>query len=437
MCCAEIIFHAKEERGLRMQLPETVTTVKHGDTEIYLLGTAHVSKQSVTDVTTCVEEIQPTSICIELCESRYKSIRDRDSWKKMDIFQVFKEKKVLFLIAQLILSSFYRKLGKQLEVTPGAEMIQGADEAEARDIDLVLADRNIEITLRRVWGGLSLFQKAKFILTMIPSFLFNAEEIDDATVEELKEQDNLEAAMDEMGKGFPGIRERLIHERDIYLSEMIKSAKGDKVLAVVGAGHVPGIVERLKEEHDLATITEIPRPSIWPKLITYIVPLTVILVFTIVTIFKGFDDAVSDIKVWIIANMILGALGAMVALAHPVTTLVTAVVSPISSLIPTIPAGIIAGLVEAHFKKPTVEDLEGVPEATETIKGWWSNGFTHLLVIFFLASMGSALGAWFSIFFLGKTILTTIVEYWPIFVGAITLLAITLHLTTSRKSTYA
>ena len=416
-----------------MQLPETVTTVHYKDAEIYLLGTAHVSKQSVEDVVTLTEAVSPDAICIELCESRYKSIREKDSWKKMDIFQVFKEKKVLLLIAQLIMGSFYRKLGKQLEVTPGAEMIKGADEALARDIPLVLADRDIEITLRRVWGGLSFVQKLKLVGSLLPSVLFSEAEIDSKTVEELKEQDNLEYAMDEMAKSFPAIRERLIHERDIYLAEMIKTTPGKKIVVVVGAGHVPGIQQRLLEENDLAAITELPKPSVWPKIISFSIPLLLVLVIAISFITGATDDALDNVKIWIIANMILGAVGALIALAHPVTIIVTALVSPISSLIPTLPAGVVAGLVEAHFKRPTVEDLQGVAEASESLKGWWSNGFTHLLVVFFMASMGSALGAWVAVGALGPTIIKTVAQYWPYFIGAFVLLAITVTLTTQKK----
>lgn len=406
-----------------MELSPNIEVVKYEDKEIYLLGTAHVSKKSVEEVTQSVADLSPDTICVELCEARLKSIEDRDNWKKMDIFKVIKEKKTVFLFAQLMMSSFYRKLGKDLEVTPGAEMIQGVTEARGNDIELILADRNIEITLRRVWGGLGFFQKLMFASSLLSSFVFPSEEkIDDETIEKLKESDHLENAMDEFAQAYPGVRERLIFERDIYLAEKIKASKGKKILAVVGAGHVPGIKQRLFEENSLEPITEIPPKSIVPTLIGWSIPLLIIALIAWGYVDGGAQKGTEMVMIWVIMNSVLSALGAAIALAHPLTILTAAISAPITSLIPVIGVGYVAGPVQAFLKKPTVEDLEEVPNAVETVKGFWHNPLTRVLLVIMLTSIGSVIGT-----FGAPTLMAKVMVDKPEIQAAITV-ADTLHI---------
>ncbi len=376
-----------------MSYPDSVTVTTFGDKEIYLLGTAHVSAKSVEEVTEMVKLTDPDSICVELCEARLKSIRDRDSWKKMDIFKVLKEKKVPFLFAQLLMSSFYRKLGKELEVTPGAEMIQGVTESENSSAELVLADRNIEITLRRVWGGLKFWQRMNFAASILSSFFVKGEEIDTDTIEQLKEKDHLEHAMDEFAESFPGIRRPLIDERDIYLTEKIKNAPGKKVLAVVGAAHVKGIVAHMEDDHDLDEINVIPKELPIIKIIGWVIPLIVIALIAF-GFTRSTEIGTASIIIWIMVNGIFSAIGAIIALGHPLTIITAFIAAPITSLNPTIGAGIVGGLAQAFIKKPTVEDLENVPDAMESFKSFRSNSFTRVLLVFIMVSLGSFIGTW-------------------------------------------
>lgn len=387
-----------------MELSPNIEVVNYKDKEIYLLGTAHVSKKSVEEVTESVKTLAPDTVCVELCEARLKNIEDRDNWKKMDIFKVIKEKKTIFLFAQLMMSSFYRKLGKELEVTPGAEMIQGVTEARENNLELILADRNIEITLRRVWGGLGFFQKLLFSSSLLSNMLFPSDEkIDDETIEKLKESDHLENAMDEFAKAYPGIRERLIFERDIYLAEKIKASKGKKILAVVGAGHVPGIKERIFQENELEPITELPPKSLLPKIISWSIPLAIIALI-VWGFYKGGADVGTKMAIiWVAMNGILSAIGAAIAFAHPMTILAALVAAPITSLNPMIGVGFVTGMVQAYFKKPTVEDLEEVPNATESVKGFWANAFTRVILVVILSSIGSMIGTFGAPVFMAKT----------------------------------
>ncbi len=372
-------------------LPKAVTKYEIGDKEIFIVGTAHVSKESVEDVARTVELVDPDTICVELCESRYKSIIEKERWKKMNIFKVVKEKKSLFLLTQLIMGSFYRKIGEQLDVPPGAEMIKGIELAEEKKKELVLADRNIEVTLKRVWGGLGFFGKIKMAMQLISS-LFIAEEIDSESVEKLKEKDQMEEMMQEFSKGLPHVKERLIDERDVYLAEKIRTAPGKKVVAVVGAGHVKGMLNYLDKENDLTEIIQIPKPSIWPKIIGWSIPALIIGIISYGFFKNGAEQSMDSIYIWILVNGIFSALGAAIALGHPLTVLTSFVAAPITSLNPMLAAGWFSGLVQAVIKKPTVEDMENLKEAFDSVKGFWLNPVSRVLLVVILANAGSTIG---------------------------------------------
>ncbi len=197
-----------------LKLPSSVKNIEVNGKNVYLVGTAHVSKKSVEDVKETVDIVNPDTICVELCESRYKTITQRDSWKKMDIFKVIKEKKAVFLFAQLLMSSFYRRLGEQLDIKPGAEMIEGINIAKAKNKELVLADRNIEITLKRVWGHLNFWNKFKMASQVFASMFFT-DKIDQKMVEDLKNQDQLGNVLETFAEEYPEVKKRLIDERDV------------------------------------------------------------------------------------------------------------------------------------------------------------------------------------------------------------------------------
>jgi len=380
-----------EPETSKTSLPNSVTAITIDNKKIYIVGTAHVSKQSVKDVETTIALVNPDTICVELCESRYKSMKDKDLWKKMDIFRVVKEKKTVFLLAQLIMGSFYRKLGEQLDVPPGAEMLKGIELSESMNKQLVLADRNIEVTLRRVWAGLSFWGKMKMMSQMLGS-LFVSEEIDGSMVESLKQDDQLEKMMEEFSKGFPGVRSRLIDERDIYLAEKIRTAPGETIVAVVGAGHVKGMLECIKTPHDLTEITKIPAPSIWPSIIGWGISASIIALFVIGFFTGGAEKSIHSIYIWILVTGTFAAIGTAIALGHPLAILTAFVAAPITTIHPLLAAGWFAGLTQAFLKKPTVEDMENLKTAFDSLKGFWGNSFCRVLLVVIMANLGSSIG---------------------------------------------
>jgi pheromone shutdown-related protein TraB len=382
-----------------ISLPERVSHVKVDDKDVYLVGTAHLSQESVQDVRTTIEQVRPETICVELCKSRHQAITQADTWSKMDIFKVIREKKAVFLLAQLIMTSFYRRLGEKLHIQPGAEMLEGIRLAEETKARLVLADRDIEITLKRVWGYLGFWSKLKLAMQLTMG-IFIQDEIDADTIEVLKQKDQLEGIMAEFADKFPEIKRRLIDERDTYLAQKIRSAPGKTVVAVVGAGHVKGILGEIQQEHDLTELTRLPPKSIWPKIVGWGVPL-LIFALLVYGFTKGTAHGFGNIYIWILVTGGLSAVGAALAMAHPLTILSAFLAAPITTLHPLIAAGWVAGLVQAFIKRPKVSDLEDLPNAISTLKGFWTNPVTRILLVVALANLGSMLGSYVGLFWIG------------------------------------
>jgi pheromone shutdown-related protein TraB len=371
-------------------LPPRVTRVQVQDRDIYLVGTAHLSKESVEDVRMTIEQVRPEAICVELCKARHQTMTQADNWRKMDIFKIIRQKKAVFLLAQLVLSSFYRRLGQKLGIQPGAEMLEGIHLAEQTGATLVLADRDIDITLKRVWGYLGFWNKLKLAMQMMMS-IFLTEKIDTDMIEQLKKQDQLEAIMAEFAQRFPEIKRRLIDERDTYLAQKIRTAPGKIVVAVVGAGHVEGIRSQIHEDHSLDELTKLPPKSIWPKVFGWGIP--ALIVGLIAWSFThSTRQGIENIYIWILVTGGFAALGAGLAFAHPLTILASFFAAPVTTLHPLIAVGWVAGVVQAFFKRPKVSDLEDLPLAIESFKGFWTNPVTRILLIIVLSNVGASIG---------------------------------------------
>ncbi|MBN2706391.1 MAG: TraB/GumN family protein, partial [Deltaproteobacteria bacterium] len=301
-------------------LPASVRRLRAADKDIYLVGTAHVSARSVSDVEETIRRVRPDSVAVELCPSRHQAMTRREQWQQMDIVKIIREKKALFLLAQLILSAFYRRLGQQLGIEPGAEMMAGIREAESLGAELVLADRPIDITLKRVWGYLGWWQKSKMVFHLLSGVLFS-EEIDREMVEEMLNQDQLENLLGEFTNGFPEVKHRLIDERDIYLAQKIRQAPGNSLVAVVGAGHLDGITRELEHESDLAMIMALPPRSPWSRIVKWSLPLLIVGLIVAGFFRGGGQHSLESIYIWLLVNGLLSGLGAALAGGHPLTIL--------------------------------------------------------------------------------------------------------------------
>ncbi|MGY3715479.1 TraB/GumN family protein [Sutcliffiella cohnii] len=367
-----------------------ITTLNYEGKQIILIGTAHVSKKSAEEVKEVIEREQPDTVCVELDEPRYQSIMAGNQWKDMDIFKVIKEKKASLLLMNLAISSFQKRMAKEMDIKPGQEMIQGIESAKEIGAQLVLADRNIQITFARIWGNIGLFGKAKLLMQIIYSILSN-EKVSEEDLEKLKSQDMLDAMLEEFTESFPKLKTPLIDERDQYLAEKIKRAPGNKVVAVLGAAHVPGIRKEIFKKHDLKELTKLPPKSKAPKIIGWMIPILILAVIAYTFISNptaGMQQTIS----WILWNGSFSAIGTAIAFGHPLAILTAFFAAPITSLNPLLAAGWFAGLVQALLRRPSVRDFERLSEDVYSVKGFWNNKVTRILLIVVLANLGSSLG---------------------------------------------
>ncbi|WP_282172015.1 TraB/GumN family protein [Cytobacillus firmus] len=369
---------------------ENITRIHLDGKEYILIGTAHVSKHSAEQVKEVIEAEQPDSVCVELDEQRYQSITEGSKWKEMDIIQVIKEKKASLLLMNLAISSFQNRMADQFGIKAGQEMIQGVESAKETGANLVLADRNIQITFARIWGNLGLKGKS-LLLSQVIASIFSKDTITEEELEKMKNQDTINAILNEFTDSFPRLKKPLIDERDQYLAQKIKDAPGEKIVAVLGAAHVPGIKEEIKKEQDMVKLTERPPKSNVPKIIGWSIPVFILAIIAY-TFFANPSAGLAQTISWIIWNGSLSALGAAIAMGHPLTILTAFVAAPITSLNPLLAAGWFAGLTQAYMRRPNVRDFETLTEDVFSVKGFWRNKVSRILLIVVLSNLGSSLG---------------------------------------------
>ncbi|MGM0750740.1 MAG: TraB/GumN family protein [Bacillota bacterium] len=369
---------------------KNITRIHMDGKEYILIGTAHVSRLSAEQVKEVIESEQPDTVCVELDEPRYQSIVEGDKWKDTDIFQVIKDKKATLLLMNLAIGSFQRRMAKQFGIKPGQEMIQGIESARETGAELVLADRNIQITFSRIWNAVGFSGKAK-LMTQIIYSIFSNDTITEEELERIKSQDMLDSMLNEFTQVFPKLKTPLIDERDQYLAQKIKDAPGERVVAVLGAAHVPGITKEIYKEHDLDKLNERPAKSKWPKIIGWAIPITILAVIAY-TFISNPDAGIQQGISWILWNGGFSALGVAIGLGHPLAILTAFVAAPITSLNPLLAAGWFAGFVQAYFRRPNVGDFDSLSEDVLSVRGFWRNKVTRILLIVVLANLGSTLG---------------------------------------------
>jgi len=376
--------------------PDMVHRLRAGCREIILIGTAHVSRESVDLVSDVIEREQPDTVSVELCQSRYDSIRQKKQWQDTNIVKVIRERKAFLLLSNLLLASFQRRIAERLEIRPGEEMMAAIDSGEAAGAQIHLADRDIRITLSRTWRAMGLWHKIKLLFQLILS-IGDIDEISEQEVEKMKQADVLETLLADVGRSLPILKEILIDERDRYLTEKIRTAPGKKIVAVVGAGHVPGIKAYWQAAIDIAPLGTVPPRKRAFLAVKWLFPLAIILLILLGFFFGGADTGTSMLTWWVLANGVLAGVGAAVAMAHPLTVLSSILAAPLTSLNPMIAAGWVAGLVEAFSRKPRVRDLEGLPEDILSMRGFWRNKVTRILLVVVFTNIGSSLGTFVAI----------------------------------------
>ncbi len=368
--------------------------LKVADKEIVLIGTAHISRDSVDTVRRVIAEEAPDSVCIELDQQRYRSLTDTKAWQSLDLVKAIRQGQGAFLLANLALSAFQKRMGLQTGVKPGAELAAAAEVAKEQGAEICLIDREIRTTLLRAWRKTGLWKKLQVFAALF-SGLFESQELDEEQLTALRQGDTLTAMLDEMGDILPSMKTVLVDERDQYMAEHLRQAPGKRLVAVVGAAHVPGIRRRLAEPGNpdcIAELSQIPPKPLLSRVLPWVIPAVVLGLFVVGFLFGDRSRLTEAAIAWVLANGLFSAAGTVLALGHPLTVVTAFIAAPITSLNPTIGAGFVTGLVQAMIAGPTVRDLEEAGDDLATARGWWSNRLTRVLLVFFFSSLGSSLG---------------------------------------------
>ncbi len=370
--------------------------------EIILLGTAHVSKESIKEVEDVIRAEAPDCVCVELDAVRYKALTSGTAWQEIDIVKILKEGKGFLLLANLVLASFQKKLGADLGVKPGDEMKATIEVSEELGIKTELVDRPIHTTLKRAWAKSSGMGRSK-LLTALLNAAFSKEKLEAEEIEKLKNQSAMDNMMEEMAEYLPNVKEVLIDERDRYLASNIWKSSGKKIIAVLGAGHLPGTERFIKELEagtkttDVSDIDVIPPKSIFSKVLSWIFP-AAILGLIAFGFYKGGGAKTGNMLIaFILWNGGLAAIGALIALGHPLSVLISFLGAPITTINPFLGIGMLSGLVQAWAKKPQVRDMENLTDDAVTLRGWYKNRITKVLLVFVLSSLGSAIGTFITV----------------------------------------
>ena len=375
--------------------PPDVHCLKLGEREIFLIGTAHISRESVELVRQVIAGEKPDCVCVELDEKRYEALAKRKTWELLDLREIIRKKQLSTLLINMLLASYQKRLGDQMGVKPGTELLEAVQEAEKYGIPVALCDRDVRVTLRRAWNSTSFWRK-NYLLASILTSMFEETEITEDKLRELKESDVLSELLSELGQAMPELKRVLIDERDTYLAEKIKASKGSRLVAVVGAGHVAGIKTALGEDRrdQLEAINIIPPVSpIW-QVVGWAIPALIVLALVVIAVTKGTAVAGDNLLFWILATGLPAAFGAVLALAHPLTILGAFVGAPVTTLLPVLGVGHLTAFIQVMAQPPLVIDFETVLKDMGTVRGWWRNRLLRLFLAFMLPSFGAMAGMW-------------------------------------------
>ena len=366
-----------------------------------IIGTAHVSRSSAVAVKEMAESGDYDAIAVELCQARYDALTAERKWTDLDLYKIIREGKAGLVMANLALSAYQRRIADQFGIEPGAEMRAAAVAAKKLDLPLQLVDRDLATTLRRSYSSVPWYKRF-YLMAGLAFGMVSSDEIDEESIEKLKEGDILESTFTEFAEHSPELFEALITERDRYMAVRLRQentdADGRTVLVVIGAGHMDGLAGHLESSTvsprlEREKLERLPKRAKWPRLIPW-----AIMVLVLAGFFIGFSRSPELgwelVVIWVAINGGLSALGALIARGHPLTVLSAVVAAPLTSLNPTIAAGMVTGLVESWIRKPRVSDLENLRFDITTLKGWFRNPATRILLVFFLSNLGSAIGTW-------------------------------------------
>lgn len=396
---------------------QPIARIHRDGVEYVLLGTAHVSRASVEAVREILERESFDAVAVELCEPRYKSMRDPESFRNLDLFQIIRQGKAGLVAANLALSAFQRRLAEQFGIEPGAEMKAAIDGAEARDVPVWLIDREVGITLKRAIRSVGFLDRMG-IMGGLAASLVTREDVEESEIEKLKEGDMLGSMFSEFARESPPLFEALISERDRYMTARLREESDEaaregkpvkRVLAVIGAGHLAGIEHAVVEQQDppgplQKSLAEVPPGSPWPKRIG-IALFAVVAIAIAILFYRGVDSGTDALWTWVLCTGIGSALGTFLAAGHPLSALAAFVVGPLKPFRPGFPVGAAAAGVEVLIHRPRVADFDSLRDDVIHWTGWWKNRISRTLLVFVFSNFGMILGEWIAGFRIVKSLL--------------------------------
>lgn len=402
---------------------------------VVVVGTAHISPASVAQVEATIRERRPAKVLVELDPRRLEALRDPEAWRKTDIVQVIKQGKQHLFLLQLYLASVQAKMGRETGVAPGTELLRAVQVADEVGAEVVLIDRDISITLKRGFAALTLPRRLRLFWNLWMELLTPAAsdkpEPTPQAIEAMLKTDAISQMTDEFARFAPDIKHSLIDERDAYMashiaeqshrdaaarprkagpgmpspssgwqSSEVPPAHAGGVVAIVGAGHMPGIRHHFAtaRPQDRLALDSLPAPRLtFGKVMAWAVPLALVGVFVYLG-YRGyqegnFQDLLASLGWFALITSSCAALGAAAALGHPWSILAAFLAAPIATLHPLIASGWFAGLVEAKVRTPTVADFEGI-KRIETVGQFWRNGVVRILLVTAVTNLGAMVGFW-------------------------------------------
>ena len=370
-----------------------VARVYSGGREYILVGTAHISRESADTVEQVIAAEHPDCVCVELDPRRYEALAQRSQLEALDLRTLIRNRQLLPLLLNLVLASYQRQLGGVLGVAPGADLLAAVRAAEQHDIPVKLCDRDVRVTLRRAWSSLSLWRKSQLLAVLLQGML-EAPQLSEEDLRAIRQQDMLSRLMRELGEAFPTLKTVLIDERDTYLAEQLRRAPGTRIVAAVSAGHVAGMRAALADERsvDLSALETVPPTSFAVRAAGWSIPVLIVLSLLLIGLRHGPEAAGNDIVFWVLATALPGLVGAMIALAPPLTMLATFCAAPFTALSPLIGVGHVAALVQATSGPALVREIQSVTDDVRIPRQWWQNRLLRICLVFLLTTIGTSMG---------------------------------------------
>ncbi len=364
------------------------------DNNIRLVGTAHISRSSADLVKYQIEDFAPDIVAVELDKDRLQALQNPQSFDEETLGSAIKTGKAPLLLFQSLLAAQQRKMGLEMGEKPGVDLLTAVEEAAEKDIPLALIDRDVKITLRRVWSKMGFFQKIKVL-----NALLAPEEDEDIDVDSIAEDSDLiSEMMDELRRMVPAAGEVLIDERDEYLASRIRTeASKGRVLAVMGAGHLKGVEEKLRKDAPsndrVEELLTIPKKGTFRKLLPFALPTLMVGVLVYLASQGDIDALKGSTLTWLSINAACAAFCVLIVGGHPLSILSAAIASPITSLNPTLAAGWFAGAAQLKFSAPRTKDLQEFL-MMDRLRLLFTNRTGKVLMVTVMGNIGSSIGAW-------------------------------------------